>query len=310
MAPAPEETFSLRKLRRELEDTTRETLPLAAVSPPALDAVLVNVYPPGPSLGNRYTLAAATVTVGRRSDAEVPSDHPSVSRHHARIDRGPDGTYTITDLRSANGTFVNGVRVHAKALHDGDSVQFGHALFRFLSSGNVEAQYHEEIRRLACVDPLTDLPNRRALTEFLDREAARATRHGRPLGVLLIDLDHFKAVNDWLGHLGGDFLLRVVAARLRPHVRGEDLLARYGGEEFAAVLPELGPGDLGVVAERLRAAVADSPFQYGGQSVSLTASVGGAAASGLEPIDPADLLSWADQQLYEAKARGRNLALV
>src|SRR2546421_13129235 len=114
-------------------------------------------------------------------------------------------------------------------LKDGDYLRVGNWIFRYLTGGNVEAEYHEEIYRLAIIDALTGIHNKRYLSEFLDREVARSIRHGRPLAVVLFDIDHFKTINDTMGHLGGDFLLRELVARLKGKVRREDLFARYGG---------------------------------------------------------------------------------
>src|SRR5207245_2245668 len=156
-----------------------------------------------------------------------------------RIQPGADGYYAV-DLQSTNGTFVNDHPASMYKLKDGDYLRVGNCIYRFLIGGNVEAEYHEEIYRLTIIDALTDIHNKRYLVEFLDRELARSARYRRPLALVLFDLDLFKKVNDNLGHLGGDFTLREVAACVKGSVRKEELFARYGGEEFAVVLPETG----------------------------------------------------------------------
>src|SRR5205823_10274615 len=123
----------------------------------------------------------------------------------------------------------------------GDTLRVGNCLFRFLAGGDAEAEYDEEMRRLAVRDALTGVANRRALSEFLGREAALDRGPARPLSVVLFDVDHLGRVNDGLGQLGGDQVLRGVAARVWPAVRGEDLLARYGGGAFALALGRAGP---------------------------------------------------------------------
>src|SRR4051794_2577162 len=220
------------------------------------DACLVHIYPSGPAMGRRYTLSSsAGMVIGRGGDCAIHIDDHSVSRKHARVDPLPDGFYA-SDLGSTNGTYVNDMPIERQVLNDGDYLRVGNCIYRFLAGGNVEAEYHEEIYRLAIIDGLTDVPNKRYLYEFLSRELARAQRHQRPLSVILFDIDHFKMVNDQMGHLCGDHVLREMAGRLKDVVRAEELLARYGGEEFVVVLPECAPQDAATVAERLRGLVA------------------------------------------------------
>src|SRR5262249_48481842 len=155
--------------------------------------------------------------------------------------------------------------------------------------------YHEEIHRLTVLDPLTGLHNRRYLNEHLDREAERARRHERPLAVLLMDVDHFKMVNDRFGHVTGDATLKTLATRLATLTRKDELLARYGGEEFALVLPETGLDGAVRCGERLRHAIAEQPFEFDGLAYPITISVGIAATPGTAAT-PDELLREADNQ--------------
>jgi diguanylate cyclase (GGDEF)-like protein len=153
---------------------------------------------------------------------------------------------------------------------------------------------------------LTEIHNKRYMLEFLDRELSRSERYGRPLAVILFDLDRFKAINDDLGHLGGDFTLRELAACIKTCVRREELFARYGGEEFIVVLPETNLDGAVVVAERLRALVERHSFHYEGKPYPLTISAGVAATNGDRPLSPSGLIGEADEKLLEAKRQGRN----
>jgi PleD family two-component response regulator len=154
--------------------------------------------------------------------------------------------------------------------------------------------------------------NRRAAEEHLEREVARARRHGTELGVAIVDVDHFKRINDGLGHRAGDAVLHAVAQRLARAVRredlvgrwgGEDLVGRWGGEEFVVVAPHAGAAGMATVAERLRAVIAGEPVSHGGHSVAVTVSVGWATWDG-DSVDA--LLAAADRGLYAAKAAGRD----
>jgi len=161
---------------------------------------------------------------------------------------------------------------------------------------------------LAITDPLTLTLNRRALVDRLDEEMERARRYGLVLTLLMVDLDHFKRVNDTHGHLVGDEVLREVSMIIQREVRTVDIVARYGGEEFVVVLPETAEEGAVAFAERLRQRIAEHRIagEEGEDALSLTVSIGVATfpSSSIETTD--DLISHADDALYRAKAEGRN----
>ena len=161
-----------------------------------------------------------------------------------------------------------------------------------------------ELRRLAEKDPLTGVYNRRAFLDLLDKAGSLARRTQTALPVLLIDLDHFKQVNDRHGHQVGDAMLRHFVAVALPCLRKEDVLGRMGGEEFAVFLPHTTPQDVNRVCERLRAAVASQPLVTEQGPVSLTASIGSTLCVPGE--SPEHALHRADQAMYQAKQAGRN----
>jgi diguanylate cyclase (GGDEF)-like protein len=281
------------------------TMPERPVSITNRNACLVHIYPTGPGMGSRYTLADSPLVVGRGSDCEIRINDHSVSRRHARIQPGADGYYAV-DLQSTNGTFVNDVPASMCRLKDGDYLRVGNCIYRYLAGGNVEAEYHEEIYRLTIIDALTDIHNKRYMMEFLDRELARSARHCRPLSLAMFDLDRFRVINEELGHLGGDVTLRELAARVKGNVRKEELFARYGGEEFALVLPETTREGACVLAERLRQVVSATPFRYEEKVYNVTISLGVATTHGDDAMTPTELIRLADDKLYQAKRDGRN----
>ena len=269
------------------------------------ESCLVHIYPAGTDMGRRYPLGEDRITLGRGDGVDILVQDHSVSRTHAVIETNDDGCFII-DQKSLNGTHVNDrLAQGAYKLSDGDYIRVGNAIFRFLTGGNIEADYHEEIYRLTIQDGLTQTHNHRYLVEFLDREMARSARHERPLSVLLFDIDKFKAVNDLHGHLCGDHVLRALGSRLRPSIRREDLLARYGGEEFCVVLVETDHPTALTIGERTRKMVADEPVEFDGLHIPVTVSVGVATATA-EHTTPADLLKVADDNLFKAKRAGRN----
>ena len=163
----------------------------------------------------------------------------------------------------------------------------------------------EQLREQATRDALTGLYNRRYLEDTLSRELILAERKSHPVSVIMGDLDHFKAVNDRYGHLGGDEVLRHFGDLLKGHVRGSDIYCRYGGEEFLLVLPQMSKTDAVARAEQLRRAISSAPVLYGASPIAVTASFGVATF----PYDGKSgdaLIASADSALYEAKASGRN----
>lgn len=170
-----------------------------------------------------------------------------------------------------------------------------------------------ELERLAKIDPLTNVLNRRALYERLGAEFRRARRYGRPLTAVMIDIDHFKALNDRYGHATGDAVLAVCAAQLASSLRVSDGIGRYGGEEFVAILPETSSTDGAHVAEKLRRAIEelqiDSP-DGSSEPLQVRISAGVATAPGPDTPDEQALVNRADGALYEAKRAGRNRVAV
>jgi two-component system cell cycle response regulator len=160
-----------------------------------------------------------------------------------------------------------------------------------------------ELERLSATDALTGLYNRRFMQDALARCAATAGRHATPWSVVMLDIDHFKSVNDTLGHAVGDAVLRETATRLAGRVRVEDILARWGGEEFLIALPQSDGASAGTLSESLRAIVAHSPIAYDGGELDVTVSVGWANA-GDSTVE--DVVRRADDALYQAKETGRN----
>ncbi len=169
------------------------------------------------------------------------------------------------------------------------------------------ARLVEQFERQAITDGLTGIFNRRYFDERLAAELHRAERYGHPLSLIILDIDHFKTVNDVLGHLGGDAVLCDVAALLRDRVRKIDVVARYGGEEFAVILPETGARGAAYVAEKLRAWIEEHPFE-GEERLprKVITSSFGVASTEVHGVDPVNLIRCADLSLYEAKSAGRN----
>ncbi len=169
------------------------------------------------------------------------------------------------------------------------------------------AEANRKLQQMANIDGLTNVFNRRVFENLITREFYRSHRYGHPLSCLMIDLDHFKLINDNEGHLVGDQVLREVANLLKSSLRKTDFLARYGGEEFVIILPEAGPTAAKLLAEKLRKAVENKVFDIEGRTINVTISVGCATYNEEYPIESEEeLVHRADEHLYQAKRNGRN----
>ena len=175
---------------------------------------------------------------------------------------------------------------------------------RLLITQHRMMEVKEALRREAAHDPLTGLWNRKAIFEILDRELLRAQRSDEPLGLIMIDLDHFKVINDTRGHAAGDAVLRIIASAIAAVVRPYDSVGRYGGEEFLIVAPGCGMTEACELAERVRSHIAGTSINVAGSSVRVSLSLG--VSTGKDPVEIDKILSAADRALYEAKNAGRN----
>jgi len=268
-----------------------------AEKPVGKDACLVVIY--GLELGRKYNLENANIIIGRSSKSDVQIDQESVSRNHAKI-INTGKSIILRDLGSTNGTYVNDQLIDEYVLRDGDFIKIGRTIFKFLSGGNIENAYHEEIYRLTTVDGLTQVFNRRYFLEQLDREVSRAKRYRRELSLILFDIDRFKTINDTLGHDEGDRVLQRVAVFLLRNVREVDYVFRWGGDEFL-VLMSCREAEAMRRATALQAAFATSPDAEG-----LPDGVGlsvGCAEIGGQDDDVLSLIKVADERMYRNKKR-------
>jgi len=273
-------------------------------------AILILIaHPDGEGLGSRTRLAlGSTVTIGRDPTCEIAFPEVlSLSRVHSRVQFREDGV-VVEDLESTNGSFVNDRRVTGTVhLASGDRIQFGALHFKFFREEDVEAAYHEAIHQLVMQDGLTEIANRRKFDDELSREFARAKRHERPLAVVVFDIDRFKQINDTLGHLCGDFVLKRLTRICRKRLRPEQVFARLGGDEFAILSPETQIEGVEILAERLRTSITQYRFETDmvSDSFHVTCSFGCAEMTASMESEN-QLLDAADRALYAAKDGGRN----
>jgi diguanylate cyclase (GGDEF)-like protein len=263
----------------------------------------------GAAMGSMLVLGERTL-IGRTETADLRIDDRGVSRNHACVWQIGQ-RFEIEDLGSSNGTFLEQGRVVARAeLRDGARIGIGNAVLRFALQDEIERSASERLYQLTVRDDLTGLYNRRHFDERVHAEHAFSIRHGTALALVLLDIDHFKQINDRHGHQTGDAVLRHFGDLLQASVRTEDIVARYGGEEFVVIVRGIDVSGCQAFAERLRALIERSPVPHGG-TVRLTVSIGVAHSqwSGVGS-GSTGLIAAADQALYTAKRTGRNRVVV
>ena len=270
--------------------------------PAAKEACLVVIY--GSELGKKYNLNSSSLVIGRSSKCDIQIDQESISRNHSKI-VNTGKSILVRDLGSTNGTYVNDEPIDEYVLRDGDLIKIGRTIFKFLTGGNIENAYHEEIYRLTTIDGLTQIYNKRYFLETIEREIARSQRYRRSLSLVMFDIDHFKKINDSYGHLAGDYVLKHLASTVKTKIRREDLFARYGGEEFAIVLPEIDGPNSKALAEKVRQLVEKQEFRFENTRIQVTISMGVGSIDDARN-DAATLIKQADEYLYAAKSAGRN----
>jgi len=263
----------------------------------------------GTRFGELYKLPPGRVVrIGRGDEADIKLDDEGISRLHCSLEaRGAEAV--LRDLGSQNGTYVGGERIQERVLVDGDRVQIGAATtFKLAYADEVEVNYQRRLAEIALRDPLTGVYNRRHFGERLTAEFAAARRYGRPLSLILADVDHLNRVNEAHGRPAGDEVLRGVAQVLQSLVRGADVVARVGGDEFAVLLRETELQGAQTLSERLRQTVEEMRTRFDGKEIAVTASFGLAVdvQGKRDGMQPRELVERAERALERGKEMGVN----
>lgn len=262
----------------------------------------------GPAAGQYLRVPKDGGTIGRDEQAnEICIPDPGLSRQHAKLEREKPTRFRVRDLESRYGVYLDGQKISEHVLADGDRLQLsGETVVRVRYQEPKESELLDRAQLAAIRDPLTGTSNRRHFLERLDQELGYARRHGTPVTLLLIDLDHFRRVNETHGRNIGDDALRAVGRLFAGAVRIEDVIARYGGDEL--VIISRGYDSEGGVrfGERLRKALRDKPVRAGDQSFQLTVSIGVATFHRGNVENAMQLIARADAALHRAKHLGRD----
>ena len=260
----------------------------------------------GPDKGAVHNLSVGQTTLGRSERTDLPVTDKGISRVHATLEVTEDGIVCLKDNGSTNGVFLSGIRVVDTRLSPGDVFGLGPELKLRLES--TDGGLHELIQdmyRSSKIDALTNLLNRRAFEERMDEEFSVTKRHGMAACLAILDIDHFKSINDNYGHDAGDEVLRQVAALLKEKVRTGDLVGRWGGEEFVVYVRQSDLEGAKTLLDRLRVKIAETDIPLpGGGSINVTFSGGIVSLS--DTSDWRVALTRADEGLYQSKQGGRN----
>lgn len=281
----------------------RQTAPLTLPSEPAASSgkpCLVVVS--GSDAGRRIDLNDDELLVGRASDCAIVIDNDSVSRHHATLVRVM-GRWIVIDQQSTNGTFLNNRRVERTELKDGELLRIGKVALKYVSN-RLELDYLDHVLNVANTDALTGAFSRSHFDGVLATEVESAKLTRKACSLVLLDVDHFKSINDAFGHSTGDSVLKNIASVAQSQMRQHERLFRIGGEEFALVLSDTPLALARQIAELVRVAVETVVCLAGDVPVQATLSLGVAELRSDER--PEELFQRADARLYSAKRAGRN----
>lgn len=275
-----------------------------AKTPPAI----VLLMGPAGYVGRHWTLDSSDAIIGRSMNSDVFIDDRSVSKSHAKL-TSSFGEVSVIDLDSTNKTIINGTAIPAfvpKKLENGDQVKIGNVLFKFLEQGSLESVAHKNLQTKSEKDPLTNIWNKGALLQKGPEFFKRAKLLNVAMSLLVFDIDHFKRINDTYSHQAGDLVLSDLAGLIqRKQIRNDDYFARFGGEEFIVILFGSNIVKAEEIAERIRSTIEKNEFNYEGQNIPVTVSVG---ATQMEPEMSSfdELFAKADSALYASKNSGRN----
>jgi len=264
----------------------------------------------GKNIGEEYVMRERHVTIGRTLENDVFINDPKISRRHARIiveqteeERPPK--CVVVDLGSTNGIRVNDQRVKEIALNEGDKLSVGDTILRFNYQDVVDLRYQSQIKQLINIDNLTKLFTKRAFDIKFEQDLLHAKNNKEEISVFMMDLDHFKKVNDEHDHLVGSLVLHEVGLIIKRVCDPHGISGRYGGEEFVSYFPRLSKRKARALAERVRMAIADHLFVKGATELHITISIG--ISTYPEDGDtPEMLVMKADHALYQAKKNGRD----
>lgn len=260
----------------------------------------------GDRMGEMFPLNDGRTSIGRGLQADVRINDEGISRTHAVVEHA-EGVFMLCDAGSTNGTYANGNRIDRFELNEGDKIQIGAtSVLKFTYHDDLDQDFQRSLYESALRDRLTGVFNRGYFNNRLESDVAFALRHGKPLSLVMFDIDRFKSINDTHGHLVGDAVLQTLAERVQGTTRSEDIFARYGGEEFVLICRDVDALRASKAADRIQELVRSQSVVAEGNKLDVTVSLGVADLSMLHEPSAKALVEAADAALYAAKRAGRD----
>lgn len=261
----------------------------------------------GDNVGKIYPLDKKTITIGRSDEFDIQLADSSCSRKQAIIELNDKNRPVLKDLNSTNGTFVNGAKITEANIENGDKILLGFSsVFMFAIQDSLEAKFHRNLYESSITDSLTGAFNQKYFLDTLSKAFSYSIRHHTSLGLLMLDIDFFKKVNDTYGHIAGDIVLKEVAKKIKNNLRNEDILCRYGGDEFAVIVRDFKYGYVKIAAERIRLFFNARSMNCKDHKIKISVSIGMAIINNENIATPEDLIELADANLLKAKQSGGN----
>jgi diguanylate cyclase (GGDEF)-like protein len=261
----------------------------------------------GDNAGKIYSLDKKTITIGRSDEFDIQLADSSCSREQAIIEFNDNNKPVLKDLDSTNGTFVNGAKITEINIEDGDKILLGFSsVFMFAIQDSLEAKFQMNLYESSINDSLTGAFNQKYFFDALSKAFSYSSRHHTSLGLLMLDIDFFKKINDTYGHIVGDIVLKEVVKRIENNLRNEDILCRYGGDEFAVIIRDFKYGFVKIAAERIRLVFDGRSINCKDHKVNISLSIGAATIDNENITTPEDMIKLADANLYKAKQSGGN----
>jgi len=252
-----------------------------------------------------HALIDGPILLGRDPSCTLPLHDFSVSKQHAII-RPAGSDYVLQDLQSTNGTRVNGTPISGiRVLRDGEKIFVGDTVLRFTLADKMEVDFHNEVATLVSTDPLTGLPAKRRFDQAFEFALESSKLSSSPLGLLMMDMDGVKQINDTHGHLFGAYVIGETGMLIDKVIGSKGQACRFGGDEFSAFLPGHDLESAAQVAEEIRRTIESAGFEKDDIPLRPTISIG-VACSSSAAVDPLVLVDLADKALYRAKEQGKN----
>ena len=265
----------------------------------------------GDNVGKIYPLDKKSITIGRSDEFDIQLADSSCSREQAIIEFNDNNKPVLKDLDSTNGTFVNGSKITEINIEDGDKILLGFSsVFMFAIQDSLESKFQMNLYESSITDHLTGAFNQKYFLDTLSKSFSYSLRHHTSLGLLMLDIDFFKKINDTYGHIVGDIVLKEFVKRIENNLRNEDILCRYGGDEFAVIVRDFKYGFVKIAAERIRLFFDGRSINCKDHKINISVSIGAATIDNENIATPEDMIELADANLYKAKHSGGNCIVI